>query len=191
MQPVKSRERHHADRALAAQQAREVRPEHGRLRGDLRGHHRAPVGAVVPGQQVAGEPVRQRQQQQHHADHPGGLARLLVRAVQEDLHHVQHHHHDHHAGAPVVQAAHQAPAGEFGQDVAQAVVGVAGSGRVIEGQQRAGEGLHQEQEHRDAAEHLVPAARRRNLLVEKLPDRRSGCRCGGPASRCRRISGAS
>ena len=70
-----------------------------------------------------------------------------------------------------MQAAHQPPAGDLGQDVAQAVVGIAGRGRVVEGQQRAGEGLHQKQEQRHAAEHLMPAARRRNLLVEEIADR--------------------
>ena len=84
---------------------------------------------------------------------------------------MEHHDHDHHAGAPVVQPAHHAAAGQFGQDVAQAVVRVAGRGRVVEGQQRAGERLHQEEEHRHAAEHLMPAARGRNLLVEELAHR--------------------
>ena len=171
VQSVEPRKRHHADGAFAAQQARQVRAQHRRLRRDLRGDHGPPVCPVVPRQQVAGESVSQGEQQQHHSHHPGGFARLLVRPVQEDLHHVEHHHHDDHAGAPVVQPAHQPAGGQFRQDVAQAVIGIARRGRVVEGQQRAREGLHHEQEHGDAAEYLVPAAGGWNLFVEELAHR--------------------
>src|ERR1019366_7088286 len=61
--------------------------------------------------------------------------------------------------------------GQLRQDVAQAVVGVARGGRVVEGQQRARECLHQEEKHGDAAEDLVPAAGCRNFFVEELADR--------------------
>src|SRR6266516_3659959 len=83
---------------------------------------------------------------------------------------MEHDHHDHHARAPVMEAADEPPAGQLGQDVAEAVIGVAGSRRVIEGEQRSGERLRQKQENRDAAEYLVPPARRRDLLVQKVPD---------------------
>src|SRR5262249_14280612 len=95
---------------------------------------------------------------------------LLVRAPEEHLHHVQHHHDDHHAGAPVMEAAHQASGGELGEDVAKAVVCVTWRGRVVERQEGSGEGLGQEQEHRHAAEDLVPAARGGDVFVEKLAD---------------------
>ncbi len=172
MQSVKPRKRHHAHRAFAAEQALQVGTQHRRLPRNLRRDHRSPIGPVVPRQQVPGKPVSQREQQQYNPDHPGGLARLLVGPVQENLHHVQHHHHDHHAGAPVVQPAHQPSRRQFRQDVAQAVIGIARGGRVVEGQQRSGECLHHEQEHGDAAEYLVPPARRGNLFVEELAHRR-------------------
>ena len=107
VQAVKARESDHPDSSAAAQQAREIWAENGRLAGDLGGHHGSPISAVVPRQQVAGEAVSQGEQQQHHAHHPSGLAGFLVGAIEEDLDHVEHHHHDHHAGAPVMQAADQ------------------------------------------------------------------------------------
>jgi len=64
---------------------------------------------------------------------------------------MDHHHHNHHAGAPVVQAVNQPAARDLGQNVLDAVVSVAGSGGVIEGQQDAGESLHHEEEHGNAA----------------------------------------
>ncbi len=69
-----------------------------------------------------------------------------------------------------MQAAHQAPARDFGHDVAQAVVGVTGSGGVVKGQERTGERLKQKQEKGHAAEHLMPAAGRRNLFVQEIAD---------------------
>ena len=146
MQAVEARKGHHANFTLAAQQAKQIRTQNRRAGGKLRRDYRAPVRPVVPGQQVSREAVRQREKEQDNSRHPGGLARLLVSAIEECLGHVQHHHHDHHAGAPVVQTAHEPAARDFRQDVAQAVVRVARCRRVIEGQQRAGEGLHQKQE---------------------------------------------
>ena len=171
MQAVESGEGHHADGAFPAEQPREIRPDQRSLRRDLRRDHGAPIGAVVPRQQVSGQSVRQRQQQQDDADHPGSLARLFVSAVQEDLHHMEHDNHDHHAGAPMVQPADQASAGEFRQDIAEAVVGVPGCRRIIKRQQGARERLRQEQENGHAAEDLMPAARGGNVFVEEMADR--------------------
>src|ERR1019366_8446660 len=62
----------------------------------------------------------------------------------------------------------EAAASQFGQDVAQAVIGVAWRRRIIDGQQHPGERLYQEQKHSHAAEHLAPAARRGNLFGEEV-----------------------
>src|ERR1035438_7118771 len=72
----------------------------------------------------------------------------------------------------MMQPADEPAARNLRQDIAQAVVGFSGRGRVVEGQQDAGERLREEQEYRDAAEYLVPAARRRNLFIEELAHRR-------------------
>ena len=112
----------------------EIGPQKRNLAGDLRGDDRSPISAVVPGQEISGQAVSQGEQEQNHAHHPGGLAGFLIGPEEEDLRHVEHHHHNHHARAPVVQAVDQAAPRDLGDDVLQAVVSIAGSGRVIEGE---------------------------------------------------------
>ncbi len=84
---------------------------------------------------------------------------------------MHHDHDDHHAGAPVMKPANQASPGQLRDNVPQAVVGVAGRGRVVEGQQDTGKSLQHEEEHGDAAEHLMPTAGRRDVLVKEFLDR--------------------
>ena len=43
-----------------------------------------PVRGLVPGQQVAGEALEHPHHEQEHADDPVQLARVLVRAEEED-----------------------------------------------------------------------------------------------------------
>src|SRR5262245_61268219 len=80
------------------------------------------------------------------------------------------HHHNHHAGAPVMEPANQPSAGQLRDDVSQAVISVTRRRRVVESQQDAGEGLKHEKEHGHAAEHLMPAARGRDVLVQEVLD---------------------
>ena len=84
---------------------------------------------------------------------------------------MEHDDHDQHAGAPVVQAAHEAAGCDFRQDILEAVVSLARRRRIVEGQQYAGKRLHQEQEQGYAAKYLVPSARGWDLLIEEIADR--------------------
>ena len=170
MQAVKTRERDHTHGSIAADEPGHVGTGQGRLAGDLGCDDGAPIGAVVPGQEIARQTVGERKQQQHDAGHPGSFARLFIRSIHEHLDHVKHHHHDQHAGAPVVETADETTAGQLGEDVSQAVVGVAGGRRVVERQQDTGEGLDEEEEQRNAAENLAPTAGSGDLLVEEIAD---------------------
>ena len=170
VESIKACEGHHTDLARTTHQSLHIGAYHWRQSGQPRGHHSAPIGPIVPGQEVSGKAVRQRHQQQHHAYHPGGLARLLVGAIQKYLDHVQHHHHDHHAGAPVMEPANQPARCQFGEDVSHAVIGIARRRRVVERQQGARKCLGHEQEDRHAPEHLVPPAGGRDLFIEELAD---------------------
>ena len=145
VQAIKTRKSNHAHVARAAQQTGEVMSQDRSLCRDLRSNHGSPIGSVVPGQKISRQPVGQREQQQKNTRNPSGLSRFLVSAIKKDLDHVHHHHHDHHAGAPVVEAANQPAGGQLSEDIAQTVVGIARSRRIVECQQRAREGLHQEQ----------------------------------------------
>ena len=102
VQTIEAGEGDDADRAFAAEQAGEIRPEQRGLGCNLGHYHGAPVGAIVPRQKITGEAIGQCEQEQRHAEDPGGFARLLVGAIEEDLDHVEDNHHDDHAGAPVV-----------------------------------------------------------------------------------------
>src|SRR5690349_661499 len=72
----------------------------------------------------------------------------------------------------MVETTDHASSGEFGEDVLQAVVGLAGRGGVIHGEQNAGDHLGEKREHRNAAEDLVPTAGARDLFVEEVADER-------------------
>ncbi len=78
-----------------------------------------PVGVLVEAQHLSGEGHAQGQQQQHHTDDPGQLARKLVRAEHEDLHHVDQHHRDHEVRAPAMHAhAGTSPGSRYGSGTA-------------------------------------------------------------------------
>ena len=81
------------------------------------------------------------------------------------MQHVQDDDADHHAGTPMMEAAHEASGGEFGEDVAKAAVRFTCGWRVVQGEHDAGEDLDKEQEHGDAAEDLMPTAGSRNIFV--------------------------
>ncbi len=67
---VKAGEGHDADVPGAGEQPADVRTGQRHRRADLRRHHRSPIGAVVPRQQVTRQPICERQQQQDHAHDP-------------------------------------------------------------------------------------------------------------------------
>ena len=68
----------------------------------------------------------------------------------------QHHHG---AGAPVMQAADQPAAHDILADEIDRVVGMVGRRDVVHRQERAGDGLDGEDEHRGAAEGVEPGHR--------------------------------
>ena len=80
---VEARQRRRAELGAAAQEVRQVRADERAGAVDVHAHDRRPVGALVERQQVAGERHRHRQDQQHDADHPVELARVLVGAEEE------------------------------------------------------------------------------------------------------------
>ena len=94
MQREEPRKCDHSNAVFPAQQTREIRTQQRGSGGNIRRHDGTPVGTVVPGEQVTGQPISQRQQQQDDADHPGGFARFFVSAEQKDLGHVEHDDHD-------------------------------------------------------------------------------------------------
>ena len=62
MQGVETSEGGNAHALGTAQKLQQVIPENRHQGGNLDRHHRGPIGPVVPGEQVAGQPKGQHQQ---------------------------------------------------------------------------------------------------------------------------------
>ena len=171
----------------AAQQEEERRPDDRHRAGDLRAHGRRPVRALVPGQEVAGEPEPDRDHEHAAAHDPGQLARVLVGRLEEDPEHVQDQEHDHQVRGPVVDAPDEPAELDVAGDGQHALVGAVGRGAVVQRQQRPGDHLDPEQEERDPAE--VEGLRvARDADVEQGADERRQVEPGlGPVERAPRM----
>src|SRR5208283_3041488 len=128
-----------------------------RAAGDRRADAEAPVGVLIEAQDLAGERHPQRAQEKEAAGHPGELARILVRAEQEDLDHVDEHQGDHEVGAPAVQRAQIPSERLLVVEIYQAVPGAIGSGRVDRREADSGDYLQDEDDQSRAAEDVPPA----------------------------------
>ena len=155
MQAVKA-----AQRGSLRPSRRAARPAPGCPRrdaaSDVRANGGGPISALVPGQQVTGEPEDQGQDEQQHAADPVQFARLLVGAHDENARHMGDAHHDHAVGRPVMDHADGRPKTDLVFDEQDAVIGFSRGGLVVEGQHDAGDALHHEQEGRDAAQAVPP-----------------------------------
>jgi hypothetical protein len=149
-----SAERGLGDVDPTAKQVEEGISDHGHPAGDLGAHDRGPVGALVPGKQVAREPEGHRHPEQGHPDDPGQLARVLVGGLEEDPQEVEDQEQDHQVGGPVMDAADEPPERHVAGDEDDAVVGRLRGGLVVEGQQRPGDDLHAEEEQGHPAQEV-------------------------------------
>ena len=76
-------------------------------RHDVSAHRSAPVGQLVPRQQITGVTEQQCQQQQAHAHHPVQLPRWPEGATIKHLGHVREYQEHHGMGGPAVQVAQE------------------------------------------------------------------------------------
>ena len=165
---VEARERRGAEVRAAEQEVRQERSDERAAGVDVDTDDRGPVRALVERQQVAGEAHRQRQDQQHDADHPRQLARVLVGAVEEHPPHVQEDQDDHHRRAPLVHGVHELAEEHVVVDVADRLVGAAGRvGAVVHRQEHPGDRLVEEREQRRRAERVGPVDPARNLAEQQ------------------------
>ena len=161
---IEARQRGGAEFRAAAQEVAQVGADQRAGAVDVHAHDRRPVGALVERQQIAGEGHHHRQDQQHDADHPVELARVLVGAEEERAPHVQEHEDHHHARAPLVHAADELAEEHVVGDVADRFVGPArGVGAVVHRQEHPRDGLGEEREHRGRAERVEPVRALRHL----------------------------
>ena len=141
---------------------------------DVDADDRGPEGALVEGQQVAGEGHRHRQDQQHDADHPVELARVLVGAEEEGPAHVEEDQDHHHARAPLVHPVHELAERDLVVDVGDRGVGLGRRGRVEHRQEDAGDGLDDEGEEGRRAERVEPVGPLRHLAEEHAGEEAAG-----------------
>ena len=153
---VETGERGGREVGTGPQEVSQVRTDHGAGGGDVVGHDRRPEGTLVEGQQVTGETHDHGQDQQHDADDPVHLARVLVGTEEEGPGHVQEDQDDHEAGAPLVEAAHELAEEDLVGHVGDRGVGLRGRRRVVHRQEHAGDGLHHEDEHRRRTQGVEP-----------------------------------
>ena len=185
---VEARQRRGVELRAAAHEVTEVGPGDRAGGGDVGGHDRRPVGALVERQQVARQRHHEGEDQQHDADHPVELARVLVGAEEEGPRHVQEDQDHHHRRAPLVHPAHELPEEDVVGDVAGRLVGARRRRVVVHGEEDARHGLGEEREHRRRAQRVEPvrplrdlaehqpahAARQRGALVDPVDGRDPG-----------------
>ena len=171
---VEARERGRAKLGPGPQEVAQIGPDHGSGAVDVDPDHRGPEGALVEGQQVAGEGHRHRQDQQHDADHPVELARVLVGAEEEGAAHVQEDQDHHQARAPLVHAVDEGAERDLVVDVGDRGVGLGGRRRVEHRQEDAGDRLDDEGEEGGGAERVEPVGPFRHLAVEHPGEEAAG-----------------
>ena len=171
---VEAGQRRRPELGAGAQEVTQVGADDRAGAVDVDADDRGPVGALVERQQVAGEGHRHRQDQQHHADHPVELARVLVGAEEEGPAHVEEDQDHHHAGAPLVHPVHELAEEDVVVDVGDRGVGLGRRGRVEHRQEDAGDGLDDEGEEGRRAERVEPVGPLRHLAVEHPGEEAAG-----------------
>jgi len=143
VQHVEAQERVLVDGGAAEQQELHVFADERHRVGHVRADRDAPVGELVPRQQVARVGEQDRDEEQHDPDDPVELARRPVRAREEDAHHVQHHERDHRVRRPPVQVAQERAHVDHEREVLHVLVGARHRRVVIEHQEDAGHHQHE------------------------------------------------
>ena len=134
-------------------------PDERDAAGDRRADPEPPVRVLIEAQDLAGEGHAERHRSRKHADDPGQLARILVGAEQEHLHHVDEHDRDHEVRAPAVQRAEEPAERDLVVQGLQAAPGLVRRRHVDERQADAGHELQAEDDQRGAAEDVRTSSR--------------------------------
>src|SRR5438132_75321 len=119
----------------------------------------SPVRVLVEPKHLSGEGHPERQEKEQDPGDPGQLARILVRAEEEDLDHVDEHDGDHEVRSPAVQRPDE-PARRY-----VLIQGVQAAPRlprrrdVDQGEEDPGDDLQNEDDERRASEDVEPARR--------------------------------
>ena len=152
MQRVETQEGVLPDLGPADQQVLEPAAEKRHVVHETGADGHRPVRQLVPRQEISREGEQECEHQQHHADDPVELTRLLVGARVEDAHHVQPHHQHHEVRSPTVHVSDQLPEADAGLQMLHVAVRRAHRRCVHEHQVHAGNEQYPEEHHGDEPE---------------------------------------
>ncbi len=152
MERVEAEQRARPDLVAPDQEVLHRRADDRDVVDEVRTDRNRPVAQLVPGKQVAREGEAEREQQQHHADGPVELARLLVRARVEHADHVQRDDEHHEMRRPSVDVADQLTEADPGLQTLHVAVGGGRGRRVDEHQVHARDQQDPEEDRSDEPE---------------------------------------
>ncbi len=185
VQGVEAQQRVLTDLGPADEQVLGLAAEQRDVVHESRSDRHRPVRELVPGQQVSGEGEREREQQEHHADHPVELAWRLVGAGVEHAYEMQEDDQHHEVRGPAVDVPDQLAEADAGLQVLHVAVRGADRRRVHEHQIDAGDEQDAEQHRRDEAQPVrvpVPEHPLRDLdrveVQEEVAERLKGAASG-------------
>ena len=121
-------------------------------REEVGDHHRTPQRHLSPGQHVAHESRCHHQKQNDDAEDPQHFARCFVGAIIQTAKNVQIHCYEEHRGTVHVEITQQPTIIHVTHDVLDRIEGVIDMRRVMHRQNDAGDDLHHQHDHEDAAE---------------------------------------
>src|ERR1700722_1512016 len=130
-------------------------------------HGGGEVGALVPGEQVAGEGHGEDESEENATGEPKQFAAAFVGAVDVGLRKVEQQDDNHRAGAVKVETAKERTGGDAFCDVSDGGVRVVGGGNVIERQENSGDDLRNENEQQAGAEYVGESSAAGNGFVKR------------------------
>ena len=181
MKSEKAGKRGARDDRAAEKKMNGPRADNGNAAGDRSANAQAPKRVLIESQNLAGERHAQSHEKQKDADNPGKFTGKFICAEKKNLDHVNQNDGNHEVGAPTMERADVPTEGDGMIEGLQAVPGFAGGRHVDNGQQNAGDNLHDEDDEGGAAKDVKPTGRfSRHSMFRGFAN-------GGPAN-CRRAS---
>ena len=162
-------------------------PTSGNFADRVGSHSGGEIGALVPGEQVAGEGHGEDESEENAAGKPEQFAAAFVGAVDVGLRKVEQQDDDHRGGAVKMQTAKERTGGDAFCDVGDGGVRVVGGGNVIEREENSGDDLRNKNEQQAGAENVSEASAAGNGFIQRGAQAERQARCGDSAIRENRL----
>jgi len=142
--------------------------EVGKRGRQVRHDRRGPIGELAPGQQVAAQAERQRDEQHGGAREPGELPRFFIAVHEEDREHVAADRDHDEVASHYMHQPEQPAVGNVYHDVLDALEGMVGLGHIVGEEQNAGDDLDDESHERDKPERMEDIEVRRDQVPRQM-----------------------